>query len=138
MSEPTSETDQSSSSKRPRVGKEDHGTKCLCCDPRCDLTHEKLKKYKPDRYAYFDLPSQPKPSAELKKQPSAAAEVQRTRKAKRRKRILKALGTDATTRANDVRYSKTSNRSISTMKYSLYARGMTKISCRLLTRFQKR
>ena len=69
-----------------------------------------MKEYKPDRYAYFDVPSQPKPESGLICTPTKADKVKRARKSLKRHRFLKVLGTDATARASDPRYSKTSNK----------------------------
>ena len=105
-----SETAITSSKRKREVSQVDYGTKCLCCNPKCDEAHKKLKDFKPDRYAYFDVPSQPKPESGLSRRPTKADKVKRARKSLKRQRFLKALGTDATTRASDPRYSKTSNK----------------------------
>lgn len=94
-------------SKRPRLIKRNHyGTRCICCDPRCDEAHHLLKRLEPERCAYFAIPSEPK--AELAGRPRAKADRKRDRKRQRRERMLEVLGTDAILRVNDPRYSEKS------------------------------
>ena len=82
-----------------------YGTKCICCNPKCDEAMGRLKIHNPSRYAYFGIPSEPK---ETKKKPSEKERVARERKTQRRKRILAALPISALERSRDKSYSSSS------------------------------
>ena len=93
---------KNNSGKRKRnVNQSDYGTKCVCCDPKCDAAMAKLLKYNEKRHVYFTLPKEPQ-KTKVKPRPDAAEK--RARKSLKRQRFLKALPRDATTRANDERY----------------------------------
>ena len=95
---------ENNSGKRKRnVNQEDYGTKCVCCGPKCDAAMAKLLKYNKKRHAYFVIP---KELQETKVKPRPEAAEKRARKSLKRERFLKALPRDATTRANDERYSE--------------------------------
>ena len=74
----------------------------MCCDPKCDAAMAKLLKYNKKRHDYFVIPKEPQ---ETKVKPRPEAAEKRARKSLKRQRFLKALPRDATTRANDERYS---------------------------------
>ncbi|EJK46788.1 hypothetical protein THAOC_34527, partial [Thalassiosira oceanica] len=82
----------------------DYGTKCLCSDQRCAATAEKIAQYDPNEDYYYSLPTEPKPEYEMVNKPTGAAKLKRDARTKRRTRMLAALPSAATTRANDSRY----------------------------------
>ena len=82
-----------------------YGTKCICSDPDCDASMEKLKLYNPSRYAYFTIPKEP---GDLKDKPKPEQIRNRARKFTKRRRLLAALPSAATSRANDKAFSNKS------------------------------
>lgn len=82
------------------------GTTCLCCDQECDNAMKKLKKYNPERHAYFRIPSEP---GDAKGGIRKSQVESRERKSQKRRRMLAALPQAASVRANDELYSNPSS-----------------------------
>ena len=71
-------SEKNSGNKRKRsVHQHDYGTKCVCCDPRCDAAMDTLLEFNPDRHAYFSIPREPK---ETKDKPRASAAEKKSTK----------------------------------------------------------
>ena len=94
--------------KRKNVSRQEYGTKCVCCDPRCDVAMKKIAEHYPERYAYFLIPKKPKDIESLKTKLRPKQLTIREKKIKMRNRIIAALPRAAELRANDTRYSSTS------------------------------
>mmetsp|Transcript_7352 Transcript_7352/g.15995 ORF Transcript_7352/g.15995 Transcript_7352/m.15995 type:complete len:156 (+) Transcript_7352:88-555(+) len=109
--------DATNKKRKHGVSRNDYGTKCLCCNPKCDKAMRDLKDLHPDRHAYFDLPSLPKPESELKNAPKGAKKRAREMKVQRRNRMLAALPHEATVRVNDARYSSKTRHEIASLHF---------------------
>ena len=110
--------DDDVSRKRKReVSRYDYGTVCICCNPACDAAMRALQQHNPSRHAYFDLPREPKPVAELKSKPKPAQRKAREMKSQRRQRMLKALPRAATVRVNDERYQRNAQHKIASLHF---------------------
>ena len=91
-------SENNSGKQKRNVNQANYGTKCVCCDPRCDAAMAKLLKYNPKRHVYFNIPKEPK---ETKGKPRPEFVERRVCKSLKRQRFLKAFPQDATFCANN-------------------------------------
>ena len=86
-------SENNSGKQKRNVNQANYGTKCVCCDPRCDATMAKLLKYNPKCHVYFKIPKELK---ETKGKPRPKFAERRAGKSLKIRRFLKALPQDAT------------------------------------------
>ena len=111
-------TEERFGEKRKRgVSSRDYSTQCICCNPKCDDAMKYLQQVDPNRCAYFELPSEPKPESEIKSRLKPEAKIKRKMKIQRRSRMLKALPDAATQWVNDKRYSSTAHFKIASLHF---------------------
>ena len=90
--------------KRKKLRRTKEHTKCICGNPKCDKTMERLHMLGKTEYGYFNIPTRPKPTqanSSIRKKRQQERHVQTERKG----RILAALPGHGQLRANDDTYS---------------------------------
>ena len=91
MNKQIDDTSGSKRKRKPGVSNHEHGTCCICCNPKCADAIAELKLHNPERHGYIELPKKPKPESELVCKPKPADVNKRAMKSQRRRRILEAL-----------------------------------------------